>query len=117
MGNFTSNKYTSNFVSLSAVFKQFTDSRISDEDLIKKIAKSGKDQFRSITHAEVLHWHSAKKYRVCIKFKLTGVLQILLLIISEFKQINKLLFPLKSSENLWFFMISGGIEVNQFAHY
>ena len=40
--------------------------------------------------------------------------QILLLILSEFKRINELLHPLKSSVNLWFsdnFGGGGGIEV------
>ena len=39
-------------------------------------------------------------------------LRISLLIFSEYK----LLFPLKSSENLKFLMISGGIEVNKFVY-
>ena len=30
-------------------------------------------------------------------------LRVSLLVLSEFKSINQLLFPLKASENLWFF--------------
>ena len=39
-------------------------------------------------------------------------LQILLLLLNEFKQINWLLLLLKSSDNLRFLIISGAIEVN-----
>ena len=41
-------------------------------------------------------------------------LQISLLILNEFNRIKKLLFPLKSSENYDFLMISEGIEVDLF---
>ena len=42
--------------------------------------------------------------------------QISLLILSQFEGVNQLLFTLKSSENLLVgFLISSGIEVNQFA--
>ena len=40
--------------------------------------------------------------------------QILLLILNEFKRINELLFPMKSSENLWF---SVGLSENRLKVY
>ena len=50
-------------------------------------------------------------------FAVRGRLQIWHPILSKFKQINSLLFPLKSSENpetVGFMIISRGIKVNQF---
>ena len=41
-----------------------------------------------------------------------GCLLISLLILTEFEGINQLLFPLKSSENLWFFEDFRVLEVN-----
>ena len=47
------------------------------------------------------------------KFDILGIIsKFRYLILSEFKQIKKLLFPIKSSES---HQISGGIEVNWFA--
>ena len=66
---------------------------------------------------QICHYDNFPEDFVQLKKEFSVRLQISFLILSEIKRINKLIFPLRSPENLWltygFLVISGEIEANQ----